>query len=81
MMSSVIGYHKSVSNNSRKEVNTMSKRKMEVKVYMDSVNYLGEVTESTLIAEFLSMNWAYGFIEEAKKCETEIYHIRVVESK
>ena len=55
------------------------KPKMEVKVYMEFINYLGEVTESTLIAEFLSMNWAYGFIQEAKQTENEITRIRVEE--
>lgn len=59
----------------------MAKRNMEVKVYIESINYLGEVIDSTLIAQFRTMNWAYGFIQEAKQCENEICRIRVVESK
>lgn len=57
----------------------MKKNEMKVKVYMDFVNYAGEVYESCLIAEFRSMTWANMFIE-ATKTRDDAIRIRV-ESK
>lgn len=57
----------------------MKKNEMKVKVYMDFVNYAGEVYDSCLIAEFMNMNWAHMFIE-ATKTRDDAIRIRV-ESK
>lgn len=57
----------------------MKKNEMKVKVYMDFVNYAGEVYESCLIAEFRSMTWANMFIE-ATETRDDAIRIRV-ESK
>lgn len=51
--------------------------KMEVAVYAECINYLGEVTDSVKIAEFRTMDWARRFIDEAKKSEDELFKIRV----
>lgn len=53
------------------------KKTQKVKVYMDFINYWGEVTNSTLLAEFLNMGWAKIFIEQAKKIEDKTTKIRV----
>lgn len=55
----------------------MKKNEMKVKVYMDFVNYAGEVYESCLIAEFRNMNWAREFIEATKTHENDATKIRV----
>lgn len=55
----------------------MKKNEMKVKVYMDFVNFAGEVYESCLIAEFRNMNWAGEFIGTAKTHETDTAKIRV----
>lgn len=38
----------------------------KAKVYMDFINYRGEVTESHLIATFMSVNWAKEFTNIAE---------------
>ena len=40
--------------------------KKTVKVYMEWVNYLGEVQSKELIATFISINWAKRFLENSK---------------
>lgn len=35
-----------------------------VRVYLENVNYLGQVTDRNMIAEFRTMNWAKDFIEK-----------------
>lgn len=54
--------------------------KLPIKVYMDFINYLGEVNESTLIAAFLNQGWAKDFIEFAKQKEDKLTKIRVEEN-
>ena len=54
--------------------------KLPIKVYMDFINYLGEVNESTLIAAFLNRGWAKDFIELAKQREDKLTKIRVEEN-
>ena len=65
-----------------------AKDKLPVKVYLDHINYTGEVNDSTLVAQFRSMGWAKDFIKEAKKSVEEMgddesynnfYRIRVEE--
>ena len=41
-------------------------KKNTIKVYMEWVNYLGEIQSRELIAEFISENWARHFIETSK---------------
>ena len=54
--------------------------KLPVKVYMDFINYLGEVNESHLIAQFRNMSQATkNYIAELKSHEDKITRIRVVE--
>ncbi len=36
---------------------------LKVKVYMETINYVGEITERNLIAAFRSNNWAKDFID------------------
>lgn len=52
---------------------------LEVKVYMDFVNYESEITESTLIAAFRNRQWAENFINQAKEHEDAVTRIRVEE--
>lgn len=40
--------------------------KDKVKVYLDWINYKGDVTERVLIAEFRNRDWARRFVEETK---------------
>ena len=40
------------------------KKERKVKVYMMNINYLGEVTDTTLIAEFRNDRWAEDFVEK-----------------
>lgn len=54
--------------------------KLPIKVYMDFINYLGDVNESTLIAAFLNRGWAKDFIEFAKQSEDKLTKIRVEEN-
>lgn len=49
-----------------------------VKVYMDFMNYRGEVNESVLIAAFKNHNWAKNFLKEVREEEDDTIRIRVV---
>ena len=42
---------------------------LPVKIWMDSINYQGEVTDSTLIATFRDPNWASHFIRSLPEYE------------
>lgn len=43
----------------------------EVNIYLDFLNYCGEVTESHLIATFFNMNWAKLFLHQYNENEEE----------
>lgn len=45
----------------------MRKDKLNYKVYIEWVNYWGEVTQKDLIAAFWSEGWAKHFVESIKK--------------
>lgn len=57
----------------------MAKRKMQVKVYLERFNYLNDLQESVVIAQFISYDWAVRFIDEAKKSfeNDDLMRIRV----
>lgn len=58
----------------------MKKTDIRTRIYLDSINYLGEVTDSTLIAEFISINWAFDFIKEAEEYAKNMgSKIRIIE--
>lgn len=58
----------------------MKKTDIRTRIYLDNINYLGEVTDSTLIAEFISVNWAFEFIKEAEEYAKKIRSkIRIIE--
>lgn len=55
----------------------MKKNKMEIKVWLDKVNFWGEV-ESTLVAQFRTMGWAQTYINQLKEdYEDDMFKIRV----
>lgn len=62
---------------SKKKLTEGKEDGLKVKVYMDFINYSGDVNKSTLIAAFRSMNWAKNFIEYAKGQEDKVCKIRV----
>ena len=57
----------------------MKKNEMTVKIYLDQINYLGDVIDSTLIAQFRNMAWAANFIKEANNsvADDKLAKIRV----
>ena len=57
----------------------MKKSKGKVKVYIEYINYLGEVNDSYLIAEFISKNWAEIFINNLPTKETDMVRYRIEE--
>jgi hypothetical protein len=54
-------------------------KKATVKVYMEWVNYLGEVQSRELIATFNHVNWANKFVEGAQDVVDGKYTRFVVE--
>ena len=58
----------------------MKKTNTRTQIYLDSINYLGDVTDSTLIAEFSSINWAVEFIKEAEEYGKKMnLKVRIIE--
>lgn len=58
----------------------MKKTDIRTRVYLDHINYLGDVNDSTLIAEFISINWAFEFIKEAEEYSKKMNcKIRIIE--
>lgn len=48
-----------------------AKKKGNVNIWLDFLNYCGEVTESHLIATFFNMNWAKLFLQQYNENEEE----------
>lgn len=60
----------------------MSKSKqLKAKVYLEQINYLGEVNDSVLIAEFKNVSWAEEFValEKYYREEDELWKWRIEE--
>ena len=51
---------------------------MKVKVYMDLLNYNGDVTDHCLIAQFRSMGWAKDFIKQVEEETAHDKYARIV---
>ena len=51
--------------------------KMTVNVYLDFINYQGEITSSYLIAKFKNENWASAFIKSMGEDKCEISRLRM----
>lgn len=52
-----------------------------VKIYLEYINYLGEITDSTLIAEFKTPGWADIFIKQLKPTNGSRYRINNLSGK
>jgi len=55
-----------------------SNKDLPVKIWMDTVNYAGEITDSTLIATFRTPNWAKKFIDSLPEYENSEWRIEGV---
>lgn len=53
----------------------MAKRKMTARVYIDWINYLGEVNDSVMIAQFINRSWADAFVEKICNPQEEIPNV------